>query len=81
MNISKNASVKHNPITTILGLIMVAAALGMYLIPYFYDPKHDPNVWVPAGIGVVGLFLILAPDELIPTLKKKIENGNSSQNN
>jgi hypothetical protein len=70
----KNANFKNSPITTLLGLILTLVGVALYVIPYFYAIKtEEVNVWVPAGIGAVGLLLLLSPDELTNIIKKKAE--------
>jgi hypothetical protein len=73
MALKDNMSVKKNPITGILGIILTLVGTALYVIPYFYDTKSEPNIWVPAGIGAVGLLLILSPDSLVNIIQKKTE--------
>jgi RsiW-degrading membrane proteinase PrsW (M82 family) len=73
MKITDNLSFDKNPITNILGVILTIVGTALYVIPYFYEPKSEPNVWVPAGIAAVGLLLLLSPDSLVYIIKKKSE--------
>ena len=73
MAIKENISLKKNPITGVLGIILTLVGIALYVIPYFYVPKSDPNMWVPAAIAATGLILLLSPDELVSIIKKKAE--------
>lgn len=73
MKVTDNLNFGKNPITNILGIILTIVGTALYVIPYFYEPKHDPNVWIPAAIGAVGLLLLLSPDSLVELIKKKSE--------
>jgi hypothetical protein len=72
-SIRDNANLKKNPITTIIGIIITFVAVSLYVIPYFYLPKSEIVIWVPAAMGMVGIFLIISPDDLIWLTKKVID--------
>lgn len=65
----KNINPSNNPITTFLGLFLIVVATGMFLVPMFYEVKEDLNYWIPGGIGIVGLMLLLIPDDLKGALR------------
>lgn len=77
MNI-KNVNPKSNPVTTFLGLFLIVITIGMFVVPLFYEVKEDLNYWIPGSIGIVGLALLLVPDDLSGALKKLI-NRKSDQ--
>jgi protein-S-isoprenylcysteine O-methyltransferase Ste14 len=71
----KNANFKKDPITTVLGLILVLAAVAVVLAPAFVDVKKDfTTMWyIPAIIGGTGVLLILSPDTIIRGANKSID--------
>lgn len=62
----KNANFK-NPITTGAGIIFLAITCMMFIAPVFWEVKKDftEDYWYPVGTFTVGLFLVLAPDQLL----------------
>lgn len=76
MNILKNMHLGVNPITTILGLIFIIVSLVMFCAPLINNTTFD--IKVPTGIGVLGLVLLLIPDDLKGALSK-ILNRKSEQ--
>jgi hypothetical protein len=73
MSIKENASIKKNPVTSIIGLILIVIATGLFTIPYFYDLKQEVDSTKLLGMGAIGLLLVLAPDELLGIIKRKTE--------
>lgn len=71
MALKDNMNIKQNPITGILAIVLIVCAVALYAVPYFYAPKSEVNVYVPAGIGLAGIVMWLAPDELVKIIKKK----------
>jgi hypothetical protein len=73
MALKDNASIKKNPITTIIGLILIVAAVALFVIPYFMDLKQEVDSFKLVVLGAIGLLLVLAPDKLIAIIEKKAE--------
>ena len=65
----KNANPKSNPVTTFLGLFLIVISVGMFIVPLFYEVKEELNYWIPGSIGVVGLMLLLIPDDFKGALR------------
>lgn len=63
--IAKNAK---DPVTTILGIILVLAGGAVSLFPHITSVPW----YVGAGVGAFGAFLIISPDTLIFGAKKGI---------
>lgn len=72
------ANLKENikdPITSVLGLVLVLAAVVVLFAPVFVEVKKDlTDMWyLPVGIGVFGALLILSPDTLVRGANKGID--------
>lgn len=67
-----NINPKLNPITTIAGIILLTISLGMFTAPMFVEIKQQLNYWIPGSIGIVGLCLLLIPDDLKGALRNFI---------
>lgn len=67
----KNADPKQNPMTTIVGAILLAIGIGLIVLPNFYETKEDPNYTWDAIIAGIGLALIFVPDTVFGFLKRK----------
>lgn len=65
----KNINPKINPITTTLGTILMIVSLVMFISPMYIEVKEDINYWIPGSIGVIGLSLLLIPDDLKGALR------------
>lgn len=73
MKLTENASIKKNPYTTVIGFIMILAAVALFIIPYFMDLKQEVDSFKLTVLGAIGLLLVLAPDKLIGIIEKKAE--------
>jgi hypothetical protein len=71
-NMLENANPKTNPITTILGIVMCTIALCMWVAPMFVTLKKDisDSWYIPTGILMAGLLLIIAPDKVGAAISK-----------
>jgi hypothetical protein len=67
-----NLNPKMNPVTTLLGLLLIVISVGMLIVPIFYEVKESLSYWIPGSIGIVGLCLLLIPDDLKGALKKLV---------
>ena len=70
--IKQNINLLDNPVTTICGLICFFYSLFLIGYPYLYEPKVVIETYYPIAIGLVGLCLIIIPDDLKGALKKFI---------
>jgi hypothetical protein len=70
--IKRNASLQ-NPITTICGLICFFYSLVLIGLPLVYETYAQIDIYYPACIGIVGLCLLVIPDDLKGALKKLIQ--------
>lgn len=56
----QNASPKHNPFTTIFGVILLTISAFLFVGPYFLTLK-EPIAWwtpiIPLGLGLLLLFM------------------------
>lgn len=71
--IKQNISVLDNPITTICGFILFFYSLFLIGFPYLYETKSEIDIYYPISIGVVGLCLLVIPDDLKGALRKLIQ--------
>lgn len=71
-HIKKNISIFHNPITTICGFICFFYSLVLIGLPLVYETFTEIDIYYPAGIGVIGLCLLVIPDDLKGALRKFI---------
>ena len=73
-SILNNASVKRNPITTIMGIIVIIAAAfmlaGLYILPMFVDLKKEASYdWYHVlAVFCVGVVLIYFNDDYFKQL-------------
>ena len=67
-----NINPLKNPFTTITGIVLIFISLGMFISPMFIEIKESVDVSVASGIGIVGLALVLVPDDLKGGLVKLI---------
>ena len=70
--IKKNISLFHNPITTICGFICFFYSLVLIGLPLVYETFTEIDIYYPIGIGVIGLCLLVIPDDLKGALRKFI---------
>jgi len=70
--IKKNISLLDNPITTICGFICFFYSLVLIGLPLVYETFAEIDIYYPAGIGVIGLCLLVIPDDLKGVLRKFI---------
>lgn len=68
----RNLNPKLNPVTTTLGTGLIITCLVMFIAPMFVSVKSDLNYWIPGSIGIIGLCLLLIPDDLRGALRKFI---------
>jgi hypothetical protein len=73
----RNLNPKINPVTTIMGAGLIITCLVMFITPMFVAVKVELNYWIPGSIGIIGLSLLLIPDDLRGALRKFI--GRKSQ--
>ena len=66
-----NVSFKENPITTIIGLILIIVSVLLLVLPYFMELKEDVEWYIPAVIGAIGILFLLAPDKLVSIVVSK----------
>lgn len=71
--IKSNTSFKENPITSILGLFFCIIASVVFIAPMFMETVDEIQWYIPCGIGVVGILLLLSPDTLVGIIKSKSE--------
>lgn len=70
--VRKNLSIIHNPITTICGFICFFYSLVLIGLPLVYETFAEIDIYYPIGIGIVGLCLLVIPDDLKGALQKFI---------
>jgi hypothetical protein len=73
MALKDNTNIKKNPYTTVIGLILILAAVALFVIPYFMNLKQEVDSFKLVVLGAIGLLLVLAPDKLIGIIEKKAE--------
>ena len=66
-----NVNPKQNPITTIIGGVLIIVSLILFIVPVFVETVEEVNWYMPTGIGVVGILLLLSPDTLLGIIKAK----------
>jgi len=72
--IKENISILNHPITTICGFVCFFYSLFLIGYPLLYEPKTQIDIYYPISIGVIGLCLLVIPDDLKGALKKLIKN-------
>lgn len=78
-----NLNPKTNPITTILGAVLLTIGLGTFIMPMFLSVKEDLNIYLKSALTLGGFLCLLAPDALVgivtDALKKFLSNkGNAA---
>lgn len=68
----KNINPKTNPVTTYIGIIFLLVALAIFTLPMFIQVKEQQPLWIPSSIGLLGLCLLLIPDDIRGALRKII---------
>ena len=71
--IKQNISILDNPITTICGFICFFYSLFLIGFPLLYETKSEIDIYYPIGVGVVGLCLLVIPDDLKGALRRIIQ--------
>ena len=61
-----------NPVTTILGAILIILGASLYVLPFFVELRQPVDWYVVLSIAVVGICLLLIPDDLRTALAKLI---------
>lgn len=61
-----------NPITSVLGFLMICVSLALYTLPLFVTLKAPVEWYMPLGIGLFGFSLLLIPDDLKTALARLI---------
>jgi len=65
-----NINPSKNPITTLIGVMFLLISIVMLIIPMFFEVKTDTPYWIPGTGIVLGLILLLIPDDLKGALRK-----------
>ena len=78
-----NLNPKTNPITTILGAVLLTIGLCTFIMPMFLSVKEDLNIYLKSALTLGGFLCLLAPDALVgivtDALKKFLSNkGNAA---
>lgn len=77
-----NINPKTNPITTILGAVLLTIGLGSFIMPMFLELREDLNIYLKAAFTLSGFLCLLAPDALVgivtDALKKFLSNKNNA---
>jgi sRNA-binding carbon storage regulator CsrA len=77
-----NLNPKTNPITTILGAVLLTIGLGSFVMPMFLELREDLNIYLKAAFTLSGFLCLLAPDALVgivtDALKKFLSNKNNA---
>jgi len=64
-----NIDPRYNPVTTIMGVILIFSTLSVEIGSYFVDLKKDSiNHWVVGSIGAIGVLLFVSPDKAVNVL-------------
>ena len=71
----KISNARNEVITTVAGIIFWAIT-GFLLIVDVYKESYEVDWKILVALGVGGLFLILAPDDLYGIIKKKADEIN-----
>lgn len=67
-----NIDPRKNPTTSVLGFLMICLAMALYALPLFITLKAPVEWYMPIGLGVIGLSLLLIPDDLKTALARLI---------
>jgi hypothetical protein len=68
-------NIKKGWITTIFGVLFLAADLVYLLVPFFLEKEVDTSSTTILVIAMIGVGLTLSPDDLYGVLKRRINNG------
>lgn len=69
--VKSNTSFKDNPITSIIGGILMLVSLILLIVPYFYELKKEVEWDVVLWTGGIGILLFFSPDSVFNFLKRK----------
>ena len=72
--IRQNISINNHPITTVCGFICFFYSLVLIGLPLIYETYAEIDIYYPVGIGIVGLCLLIAPDDLKNALTNFVKN-------
>lgn len=70
--IKENISILNHPVSTICGFVCFFYSLFLIGYPLLYEPKIQLDIYYPISIGIVGICLIIIPDDLKGALSKFI---------
>jgi hypothetical protein len=63
----------RNPWTTVSGFVLIMAALALVFVPMFVEVKEKPEWYIEVTLGVVGMALIVAPDDFKSAFRNLIK--------
>jgi hypothetical protein len=77
----ENANPTKNPVTTIIGIVLIAFALFVWGATMFFDVKEEFTKlwWVPILILISGFLFVLSPDTLVYGVKKGIDKASNEK--
>ncbi len=70
--IKQNINLLDNPVTTICGLICFFYSLVLIGLPLVYETFSEIDIYYSAGLGIIGLCLLIIPDDVKGALRKLI---------
>jgi hypothetical protein len=70
--IKQNINLLDNPVTTICGLICFFYSLVLIGLPLVYETFAEIDIYYSAGLGIIGLCLLIIPDDVKGALRKFI---------
>jgi hypothetical protein len=70
--IKQNINLLDNPVTTICGLICFFYSLVLIGLPLVYETFAEIDIYYSAGLGIIGLCLLIIPDDVKGALRKLI---------
>jgi hypothetical protein len=70
--IRQNINLLDNPVTTICGLICFFYSLVLIGLPLVYETFAEIDIRYSVGIGIIGLCLLIIPDDVKGALRKLI---------
>lgn len=76
----KNLNPKHNPITTIIAVVLITVGLGTLLMPIFLEPKKDLEEWVKWVLLLGGLGFLFAPDKMLGLVMNALSGITKTKN-
>lgn len=65
----RNMNLIINPITTLIGFVLILISTVLYTIPFFFVLKKQIDPYVTIVIFTIGLILLLIPDDLKNALR------------